>query len=476
MLLGILAFTSTASLLAQDGEYDASNESSSQQTLINRVPASIDDLSNLTINLVQSKLYNASSYFFIKSLQSNDPQTIRRVLKYLPQLMQAVGGDLLRTYVLRHTKEENYDTTVRDYFFYFLGKDFLIKDNPTQALAVLTKISQSSQLSASAAYLRGTAYAILGQTSEAIQEFKRCQYSDQDDLSYRCLASLARTYYQIGNFDEADEIYDEIPKSSFVWTDILFEQAWNAYAKGYYNRSLGKLVTYYSPSIQFVFNPEIEVLQAQSYLALCLYDDVNKVVNQFYERYTDVGSKMKDFLVSNDQDLFAFWSIAKQAYAAKLHIQTGFYKALNRFIRGPYFADLIAQERAVARERQRVQANKQKLGGHEFTDFLLKILSWRQKSIQLLGGLFVKNSLLDLYQDFLSNLDKMSFIKLDMLKRAKTKLEKQKAQSEDEDGVMKRGRSSVDRKDYQYFWTFNGEFWADELGDYVFALDSECGS
>jgi hypothetical protein len=32
----------------------------------------------------------------------------------------------------------------------------------------------------------------------------------------------------------------------------------------------------------------------------------------------------------------------------------------------------------------------------------------------------------------------------------------------------------IERNKKQYFWTFNGEFWADELGDYVFALRSEC--
>ena len=46
--------------------------------------------------------------------------------------------------------------------------------------------------------------------------------------------------------------------------------------------------------------------------------------------------------------------------------------------------------------------------------------------------------------------------------------------SPDEDGVLKRGRSDVPRRDYQYFWSFNGEFWNDELGDYVFGLESEC--
>ena len=32
----------------------------------------------------------------------------------------------------------------------------------------------------------------------------------------------------------------------------------------------------------------------------------------------------------------------------------------------------------------------------------------------------------------------------------------------------------IQRNEKQYFWDFNGEFWADELGDYVFALKSEC--
>ena len=29
-------------------------------------------------------------------------------------------------------------------------------------------------------------------------------------------------------------------------------------------------------------------------------------------------------------------------------------------------------------------------------------------------------------------------------------------------------------KDNQYFFDFNGEFWADELGEYTFALRPEC--
>jgi hypothetical protein len=37
-----------------------------------------------------------------------------------------------------------------------------------------------------------------------------------------------------------------------------------------------------------------------------------------------------------------------------------------------------------------------------------------------------------------------------------------------------RGNRTPERRDDQYLWSFNGEFWNDEIGDYVFALDSEC--
>jgi hypothetical protein len=38
-----------------------------------------------------------------------------------------------------------------------------------------------------------------------------------------------------------------------------------------------------------------------------------------------------------------------------------------------------------------------------------------------------------------------------------------------------RGNRIPERRDDQTLWSFNGEFWNDEIGDYVFALESECG-
>jgi hypothetical protein len=66
----------------------------------------------------------------------------------------------------------------------------------------------------------------------------------------------------------------------------------------------------------------------------------------------------------------------------------------------------------------------------------------------------------------------MSYIKLEILSRRKSEL----YDDISADGLNRKRGDIVNlkRTDKQYFWNFNGEFWADELGDYVFSLKSEC--
>jgi hypothetical protein len=90
----------------------------------------------------------------------------------------------------------------------------------------------------------------------------------------------------------------------------------------------------------------------------------------------------------------------------------------------------------------------------------------------MLGGAFVKNSLMDYHAQLIADFDKMAFIKLEMLKQAKDALIYKNVQSKN--GKRERGDVEPSRRDYQYYWSFNGEFWNDELGDYVFGLESQC--
>ncbi|HUP56010.1 MAG TPA: hypothetical protein VM598_01060, partial [Bdellovibrionota bacterium] len=78
----------------------------------------------------------------------------------------------------------------------------------------------------------------------------------------------------------------------------------------------------------------------------------------------------------------------------------------------------------------------------------------------------------DYHQELIADTEKMAFIKLEMLKRAKDQILKRPSRGVDRSW----GNVEPSRRDDQYYWSFNGEFWNDELGDYVFGLESQCKS
>jgi len=438
----------------------------------------------ITTSLIHAGLPDTASYFFIRTLQMGNKIAIRRVLADTESLFVRVGPDILRKYLIRHTQYEDYDARNRSAYLYALAKEAILSQKVQQAIGYLNGIHTSSPLWPVALQLRGTANAILGSNEQAIRDFRACQsrassmpsQAEASDLRYRCIAGEARTLYQMDRLDDADQVYDRISKSSFVWPDILFEQAWNAFGRKEYNRSLGRLVSYKSPALSFVWNSEADVLRAQSYLALCLYGDANDAVNDFNAKFTKVGEQVKQFVEKNSNNLGAFYALGKEAFKSPLYTRNEVYRLMNRFVRGPYFQNLVMAERNLASESAAILHFSSKSGiandGKGFPAFLELVLKWRARSIQLLGGVFIKNSLIDYHTALISDFEKMAFIKLEMLKQAKEQL-LTKPETVDS---SPRGRGNVEpkRRDYQYHWSFNGEFWNDELGDYVFGLESEC--
>ena len=272
-------------------------------------------------------------------------------------------------------------------------------------------------------------------------------------------------------------MYDQIPKASFVWTDTLFEHAWNSYAREEYNRTLGKLVSYKSPALQFVFNTEIDVLMAQSYMALCIYPDASKIIEDFTKTYGAVAKEVKAFVDQNPNELRPYYVLGKEALSQKLHTDRKLYRFMNRFVRSPYFQALSLSEDRVAAERVAIQRMDASRVGTStgmnagFPGFLSLVLDWRTRSIELLGGIFAKNSMIDYHQVLISDFEKMQFMKIDLLSHMKQKLMEPELANASE---RNRGNRIPVRREDQLLWSFNGEFWNDEIGDYVFALESEC--
>lgn len=441
----------------------------------------------VALSLVKAGLYNAATYFFIQTLQSGYKPAIKRVLTQTETLLVKVGPDLLREFLIKYTQYGDYDSIQLSAYLFTLGKAAILKADENRAIEYLNQVKPQSRLFPYALQLRGSALAIQGRANEAIEDFQDCQkYAslvandnnphEANDLRNRCTAGEARTLYQAERFSQADEVFDRIPKASVVWPEILFEQAWNAYARREFNRALGKLVTYKSPGLDFIYNSEIEILRSQSFLSLCLYDDVQKSAEDFEARYSPVGLDVKRFVESNAGNLESFYRFGVDTLKVKPSQATPVQKMALQFLRGPYFYGLTMQEKSLMKEKSAIGAfvRMSQSGPSGLSGFLNEVIEWRKKSIHRLGGVFIKNSFIDYHTTLIEDFEKNSFIKLEMLSRYKEKLIRKTMSSSAEEDDRARGNIKPNRRDDQFFWTFNGEFWNDELGDYVFGLESQC--
>ena len=308
-----------------------------------------------------------------------------------------------------------------------------------------------------------------------VEETKRRMRRVKDENQLRqlainrdyCSIGIARIQFAAGKYGKANLSYLDLPKDSFIWPEMLFEEAWNSFYQKDYNRALGKLVTYRAPVMRSIFNPEIEILKALSYMELCLWNDAQKTVNEFYKEYKRGFSGLQSFLAKHGKNYRFYYLLAKSYQNGK---RSG-NRLINRILRN------ITKDPAYIEIRDSLNKGKKEIallkslsrGGAKrvFTANLKETLLIQRNLV----GAYVRKGI-HIYKDQINSaFEGMSYINLEILGREKEAAYDLNTQKSEKRGDIK----YLKRNERQYFWTFDEEFWADELGDYVFSLKSECG-
>ena len=288
-------------------------------------------------------------------------------------------------------------------------------------------------------------------------------------LKETCTIRAARVKIEEKKFEEALEIYTQIDKRSYKWPYILLDQAWANYYLKDYNRALGLTVTYKAPLLESYFFPEAEVLMALSYYNLCLWDDSLKVVDHFYDFYKPKAESLKEILGKN--------KLSNTYFLDLYYADTQTRENLNPFIR-----NLITQTRKQVKfnlDLASLKAAKDELAllkrlknKNEFTIGLEANLDSTIDFISAKINYYIKKEIFTFINEIHKHSYSMFNLKLELLSKKRDDIYNAKALANAE-----RGRGSeknINRKTSQYFFDFNGSFWADELGDYSFGLQSAC--
>ncbi len=283
-----------------------------------------------------------------------------------------------------------------------------------------------------------------------------------------CLIGKARTLFSQKKYEKANLAYLDLDKESFVWPEILFEEAWTSFFQGNYNRTLGKLVTYRAPVFEHFFIPEIDILKALTYMEMCLWSDAKKEVDGFYQKYSKPAAELVSFIKRKGKDYDFYYKVAK--VRSKNRVKGGelFNSLVRSVINEPGYQELNYALNIGVSEFNRIKVTA---NGRE-RNILLRAIKDSVIIQKRLIGSFVRKQVVLKYALLKKAFSDMSYIKLEVLSRNKSELYYRETDAQRERGDIK----YLKRNEKQYFWSFNGEFWADELGDYVFALASECKS
>ncbi len=331
-------------------------------------------------------------------------------------------------------------------------------------------------------HLKAATYSILKRYEAADAEFRECYYqSNKYFKRYKsknrkrnllinkdlCLVGISRNQFAKKKFSDANLSYLDLSKSSYIWPEIMFEEAWNSFYLKDYNRSLGKLVTYKAPVFDYIFNPEVNILRSLAYMELCLWDDVNKVVENFYKKYSSGNDYIKNILAKNKNRYIAYYKLGKKALNRDRLIRNKLLRTILKGIsRDPAFLELFDSFHSAKKEISTLKKMRGIRGKSVLMDSLREALVLQRNLI----GFYVKNSLMKHSKRLDKAFEGMSYIKLEILSSQKDRIYGIKINNKRERGDIK----NLKRNEKQYFWRFNGEFWADELGDYVFSLKSQC--
>jgi hypothetical protein len=282
-----------------------------------------------------------------------------------------------------------------------------------------------------------------------------------------CVAGVARSKFAKKEYKNADLSYLDLAKNSPVWPEILMEEAWTSFYQKNFNRTLGKLVTYKAPVFVSRLMSEADVLTAMTYLEMCLYEDAKKIADRYYAQMMTPVRSLRSLLLARGKQYDYYFKLMASYEESKGDDNDFMRRLLGGIYREPAYQEIRARLFDANLEYRRAKG----LGNSRDARLIRSLSADSLTTLKKILGSYVRSRMVRKYADFYQGFVDMSYIKLEILSRKKEKLYNLNATNE----TGKRGDVKyLDRNEKQYFWDFKGEFWADELGDYVFALATEC--
>ena len=375
----------------------------------------------------------------------------------------------------------------RGFFFFYKGLELFDSAgtgvlNGGQAVAAakseFERVPSGNPYYARAQYYLGVILTVLKDTDGALGAFNRVlRVANSEGLRQLATMSLARVYYEKKDYRRAFSNYSQIARDSDLWLQTLFEGAWAFFMIQKHNNSLGNVHTIHSPFFENRFFPETYILNAITYLRLCRYPNLRENLRKFQERYKPTFADLNNLLKKYNSNPEAFFNlIAKYRNSGKL----GEYQAATEVIDAISRSDAYKEAALVVRGFEKEAGLLRGLGTRwevsGLSDILRNSFETRKRSTIQSAGQVLFNQAVQQFRYLKDLSDQTRLINLEMYSGRTDQLRSRfNSETVVTDGTQwGDGMKPLNLKQELEYWPFQGEYWEDELGGYVYNIDSKC--
>ncbi len=409
-------------------------------------------------------------------------------LARLVAIARLSGDDSELVRLLPKLTPEQYPRGAQNHLYYLVGLSLFEDEKLSDARKYFSQVSPKSELYLKSKYLEGVIFNKQGKLKSAVKSFRDvyrepveatadpAALAEFDGLKDLALINIARIYYGIERFEESTKYYDLVERDSAHWGEALFENSWATFMQSDLNKTLGLLLTVQSPFFSNdEFIPEAIVLRSLTFFNLCQYKEVETTLLSFEEKYRPMQTEIREFVKSYSTEEGK--QLADQAWDSYFgpgtKKETKLPKSLFTRVLSSQDLSAVVKRLEMLDEEERL-IEEQKPAWRDSLGAALKdqIEKDRQRLKRRAGLLFLSEMArtANYVNDLLTQSEIIRFEVVDAQRQD------YQYKMSNPDALKTYQTTNVDfatSVDFIY-WPFNGEFWSDELGYYVYTEKAAC--
>lgn len=317
--------------------------------------------------------------------------------------------------------------------------------------------------------LRGIALSQQGQYGAAVAPLLTAQAMGAQkgrDATWMNVANLnvARAYYADGNYTQAIQYYAKVERSSDFWLDAQFERAWAHFRGNDANGAMAMLFNHDAPFFADFYYPEADLLRAYALFVMCKFPDATKEMDAFVEKYTRIQG-----------ELGALSPTPEDAFADLVAFRDGEPTKLPHYLLRAWRHEARLDDALRSLERADDEAKRIGQMTGRPADLARGLIEQQRDARIRAEGQRVIARLDRAKAELADMLNGIEITRLDLLN-----LETQMYERAAATGTLDYGdrigklRDLNKRKKGFRAWPWQGEYWADELGWFVFSARPDC--